>query len=70
MVNKLSISTTLNLGKMIEDTLNHTDENNKYTAHKVRREDNPVNDQFAIDVIILEYKRLNVKGENELEKSI
>ena len=40
----------------------HTDE--EYTTHNHRREDNPVNTPFAIDVIRLFCKYLNVKDEN------
>ena len=47
--------------------LNQTDKDKKLIAHNCWREDNPVNNPFAIDVIRLENKSLNVKGENKLE---
>ena len=44
---------------------NHANEDN--ITHKAWREDNPVNNPFAIDVISLPYNNLSVKGENKLE---
>ena len=46
-------------------TLNHTDKDNMCIAHNSRREDNPVNDPLAIDMIWFECKPLNEKGEND-----
>ena len=37
-------------------------------THKSRREDNPVNNPLAMEVILLEYKSLNVEGEDKVRK--
>ena len=45
----------------IEDMFNHTDKDKKSLAHNRCKEDNPVNNPFAIDAIWLSYKYLYYK---------